>query len=192
MFIHEVSSHITYYCIAQNFRGTKFSWISWLTSRSRTFCSWNNLNACHKVDYIARLLRKGRDNIESRKFQEIMKFLSRKFTLTLIWRDSRNFWTTKIWSYTVIYKRGEWLSSPVLRTYLLWWSRRIIHRCCAWFLKHFLNPIPYCVRNSEVIWNRLKNYSLEPRLSVLDFVSQLRFFSKAARQNPERNTWVWG
>ena len=38
--------------------------------------------------------------------------------------------------------------------------------------------------------------SLEPRLSVLDFVSQLwrkvGFFSKAARQNPERKAWVRG
>ena len=34
--------------------------------------------------------------------------------------------------------------------------------------------------------------SLEPRLSVPDFVSLLRFFSKAARQNPERRAWVRG
>ena len=33
----------------------------------------------------------------------ITKFLSRKFTLTPIWRVSRNFWTTKIWSYTVTF-----------------------------------------------------------------------------------------
>ena len=39
-----------------------------------------------------------------------------------------------------------------------------------------------------------KRASLEPRLSVPDFVSQLwrkvRFFSKAARQNQERKAWV--
>ena len=38
--------------------------------------------------------------------------------------------------------------------------------------------------------------SLEPRLSVPDFVLQLwrnlRFFSKAARENPELKAWVRG
>ena len=38
--------------------------------------------------------------------------------------------------------------------------------------------------------------SLEPRLSIPDFVSQLgrkiQFFSKAAKQNPERKAWVLG
>ena len=36
----------------------------------------------------------------------------------------------------------------------------------------------------------LKDASLEPRLSVLDFVSQL--FSKAVRQNLEQKAWVQG
>ena len=40
--------------------------------------------------------------IESWKFKVITKFLPRKFTLTFrILRHSRNFWTTKIRSYTV-------------------------------------------------------------------------------------------
>ena len=34
--------------------------------------------------------------------------------------------------------------------------------------------------------------SLEPRLSILDFVLQLWFFLKAVRQNPEQKDWVWG
>ena len=43
-----------------------------------------------------------------------------------------------------------------------------------------------------LVWGSLRLASLEPRLSVPDFVSQLRFFSKAARQNPERKAWVRG
>ena len=93
------------YCIARNFRCTIFSWISWLTLRSQKFCSWNNLNVCNEVAYIARSLKNERSNIESRKFKAIMNFLSQKFTLMLVWRDSQNFWITKIWSYTVLRQR---------------------------------------------------------------------------------------
>ena len=57
----------------------------------------------HKV---ACSLKNGLGNIESRKFKVITKFLSQKFTLKLILRDSRNFWTTKIWSYTVFHLNG--------------------------------------------------------------------------------------
>jgi len=52
---------------------------------------------------VALSLKNRRDNIESQKFDMIMKFLSWKFTLKLILRDSQNFWTTKIWSYTVFH-----------------------------------------------------------------------------------------
>ena len=47
------------------------------------------------------LTEKWPGSIESRKCKVITKFLSRKFTLKLILRDSQNFWTMKIWSYTV-------------------------------------------------------------------------------------------
>ena len=52
----------------------------------------------------------------------------------------------------------------------------------------------WCSSILKFRWAWKESYSLEPRLSVLDFVSQLYlwFFSKAARQNPERKAWIRG
>ena len=50
------------YCIAPNFCGTVFSWISWLTSRSRKFYSQN-----YRSRGLACVLKNGWGNIESQK-----------------------------------------------------------------------------------------------------------------------------
>ena len=83
---------------------------------------------------IARSLKNGRVNIESRKCKVITKLLSRKFTLTPVWRDSRNFWTMKIWSYTVksllfvsgLLRSCHWESA--LSTCLV----AAMHSVCSW------------------------------------------------------------
>ena len=64
---------------------------------------------------------------------------------------------------------------------------RIVWRC----------SVLYTIHLSQLAMSEgLLILSLEPRLSVPDFVSQLwrkiGFFSKAGRQNPERRAWVRG
>ena len=83
----------TTYCIAPNSHGTIFSWMSWLTSRSRK--SYSRIGV-HKVAYIVHSLKNRWGNIESWKFKVITKFLSQKFTLMLVWNNSWNIWTTKL------------------------------------------------------------------------------------------------
>ena len=78
------------YCVAPNSHGTIFSWMSWLTSRSRK--SYSRIGV-HKVAYIVHSLKNRWGNIESWKFKVITKF---KFTLMLVWNNSWNIWTTKL------------------------------------------------------------------------------------------------
>ena len=81
------------YRIAPNFRGTIFSWISWLNVPSQNFFS---------------------QSLFSQKFETVHsgceftihavpKFFAQKFTFAWFSKFSWNFWTTKIWScmYTV-------------------------------------------------------------------------------------------
>jgi len=119
--------------VAQYFReqisnnGLNASLIKDYSERSRTHLEvpferisyWTSRQVAIGGHEAMRLLKNGRGNVESWKFKVTTKFLSWKFTLKLILRDSLNFWTTKIWSYTVYITDYQQFETAlfVIRTY---------------------------------------------------------------------------